>query len=584
MTFLPIVEREMRVAARRPQTQWFRLLAAVAAIGLAFVIFAAHQGPASTGQLSKLIFMALSVLAFGFSLLAGVFLTADCICSERREGTLELLFLTDLSSFDVVLGKWAAASFTGLYGLLAILPSLALPLLLGGVTPAECGRTALGIVNAILFSLAAGMFISTVSRDQTKAILGSAILILAISGLVPGLAAVASTSLFSRPVTQIPTVALASPLYTGYLALDAVYNVGRGSYNYWLSLGIVHAASWLFMGATLLLTPQVWRESPDEKPTTRRWFWRFGYTAGWRRAFKRRLDINPVFALAARLRWPHFVFWGLVTLVAINVLWLTFGYRGNPGDKQFHRDFSTALVFTNRVWITAMACRFLLELRRTGGLELMLTTPVPVRTLLRGHWRALRRLFLWPVLAIAALHVFYVCMCGQAGRSSFQGGQLSVSSSAMVAGQSLLKFLTDILALCWVGAWLSISSRKANLAILKTYALVILLPWAFAYFSEDFTTFLRQRLATYTAGRPALQQILFNPNVSLILLPSACWVLKNCLFVLWASLHLRRHFRQAAAQTYVQHSWRPRWWRKPGSDSSPRAPLLPGRAAKALVL
>lgn len=566
MFLLPIVDRELRVTARRNRTYWLRLAAAMATFAISLWICLGPNKLLLPGQLGKALFSALTVLAYGYCLLVGPFITADCISEEKRDGTLGLLFLTDLSSYDVVLGKWAAASLTGLYGLLAILPALALPLLLGGVTPAECGRAALGVVNAILFSLAAGMFISTISRDQTKAILGSAILILAVSGLLPGLAAVASTGFFSRPISQLPTAALASPVYTGYLARDAVYSVGRGAHNYWLSLGIVHGTSWLFMAATLFLTPRVWRASPNEKPTTHRWFWRFGYTAGWRRAFSRRLDVNPVFALAARLRWPHFVFWGLVTLVAINVLWFTLGYRGNPGDTRFHSQFSIALVFTNRVWIAAMACRFLLEMRRTGGLELMLTTPVPVRTLLRGHWRALRRLFFWPVLAISVLHVFYVVMSWQAGRSSFPGGYLSISQYAMDAGQSLLKFLTDILALCWVGAWVSISSRKASLAILKTYALVILLPWAFAYFSPDFMNYLRQRLAIYTA----------SPS----LLPTACWVLKNCLFVLWAGFHLRKHFRQAAAQTYVQRPWRTRWRRKPGSNPALTAPLLPGGATK----
>lgn len=105
MTLLPILEHEMRVAARRPQTHRLRGRAAVAAIGLAFVLFAAHKGPASTGQLSKLIFMALSVLAFGFSPITGVFLTADCFGSERREGTLARRFPSDLKAYDMELGK-----------------------------------------------------------------------------------------------------------------------------------------------------------------------------------------------------------------------------------------------------------------------------------------------------------------------------------------------------------------------------------------------------------------------------------------------------------------------------------------------
>jgi len=379
-------------------------------------------------------------------------------------------------------------------------------------------------------------------------------------------------------------VALASPVYTGYLALDGVYSVGQGSHHYWLSLGIVHGLCWSFMGATLILTPRVWRESPHERPSAHRWLWRFGYTAGWRRAFSERLDINPVFALAARLRWPYLVFWGLVALVAINVLWLTLGHSGNPGERRFHQYFSNALVLTNRVWITAIACRFFLELRRTGGLELILTTPVGVPELLQGHWRALRRLFIWPVLAISALHVFFVWMSWRAAGSSYAGSHPSIGLYALDPAGSLAKFLTDIMALCWVGAWLSVSSRKPGLAILKTYSLVILLPWAFVYFAPESITYLNRRLASFTISHRALERMVFTLTRSPNLLPSVCWVLKNCILVLWAGLHLQRHFRQAAAQTHAPHPWAPHWRRRLGFDPVPEAPLLAGDSTKTLVL
>jgi len=48
-----------------------------------------------------LIFTAFGIVAFGFTLLCGVFLTSDCLSEEKREGTLGLLFLTDLKGFDI---------------------------------------------------------------------------------------------------------------------------------------------------------------------------------------------------------------------------------------------------------------------------------------------------------------------------------------------------------------------------------------------------------------------------------------------------------------------------------------------------
>src|SRR5437879_1013564 len=203
MRFLPVVERELRMAARRRSTYGLRLLVALAAFSLTFwmcTLPARGQPPA---ELGKSLFAVLTILGFGYCLLIGPFLTTDSISSEKREGTLGLLFLTDLNCFDVVLGKWAATSLAGFYGLLAVLPVLGIPLLLGGVTPGEYGRVALAVVNAILFSLTAGMFVSAVSRDQTKAILGSLILVLALSGLLPGLLVLAFNVFVGKPLWGI---------------------------------------------------------------------------------------------------------------------------------------------------------------------------------------------------------------------------------------------------------------------------------------------------------------------------------------------------------------------------------------------
>ena len=88
---------------------------------------------------------------------------------EKREDTLGLLFLTDLKGYDVALGKFLGRSLNALYGLLALLPVLGLPLLLGGVTGREFWRMALALVNALLFSLALGLAVSAVARDSQRA-------------------------------------------------------------------------------------------------------------------------------------------------------------------------------------------------------------------------------------------------------------------------------------------------------------------------------------------------------------------------------------------------------------------------------
>ena len=245
------------MAARRRSTYGLRLLVALAAFSLTLWICTLPVRGQAPTDLGKSLFAVLTIMAFGYCLLIGPFLTTDSISSEKREGTLGLLFLTDLNSLDVVLGKWAATSLAGFYGLFAVLPVLGIPLLLGGVTPGEYGRVALAVVNAILFSLTAGMFVSALSREQTKAILGSFILVLALSGLLPGLMVLLIKGFLGRGIAGFPPVALASPIYTGQFALEAAYR--SNPKLFWMSLGIVHALCWVFMIATIIIVGRVWR-------------------------------------------------------------------------------------------------------------------------------------------------------------------------------------------------------------------------------------------------------------------------------------------------------------------------------------
>src|SRR5947207_5740083 len=120
MRFLPVVERELRMAARRRSTYGLRLLVALAAFSLTLWICTLPERGQPPAELGKSLFAVLTVMAFGYCLLIGPFLTTDSISSEKREGTLGLLFLTDLNCFDVVLGKWASSSLAGLYGMSSV--------------------------------------------------------------------------------------------------------------------------------------------------------------------------------------------------------------------------------------------------------------------------------------------------------------------------------------------------------------------------------------------------------------------------------------------------------------------------------
>src|SRR5688572_7292439 len=121
-------------------------------------------------MLSVQLFSILIWTAFLGTLGAGLFVTSDAISEEKREGTLGLLFLTDLRGYDVVSGKLLAAALGTVYGLLAAFPILGITLTMGGVTGLMFLKASLALLNALLTSLITGLFISSISRDSQKAL------------------------------------------------------------------------------------------------------------------------------------------------------------------------------------------------------------------------------------------------------------------------------------------------------------------------------------------------------------------------------------------------------------------------------
>src|SRR5262245_27888254 len=124
MTLFPVVERELRVASRRGWTYWGRTMAAGVgiAIGAWFFVLERRGAPMAFG---RALFDCIAFFAFVYALLTGITYSSDSVSVEKREGTLGLLFLTDLRGHDVVLGKLAASSLNVFFRLLAVLPVLA---------------------------------------------------------------------------------------------------------------------------------------------------------------------------------------------------------------------------------------------------------------------------------------------------------------------------------------------------------------------------------------------------------------------------------------------------------------------------
>src|SRR6267142_4649774 len=108
MAFLPIIERELRMALRKQQPVRRRLRVAAAGAGgtLLFFLLAELAGKRSASRdLHQLL-----CLAGFYIVLRAPHLAAGAFSQERREQTLGLLFLSGLSATDVFVSKVFSAA------------------------------------------------------------------------------------------------------------------------------------------------------------------------------------------------------------------------------------------------------------------------------------------------------------------------------------------------------------------------------------------------------------------------------------------------------------------------------------------
>jgi hypothetical protein len=471
MTFLPIVARELRVASRRRATYWSRSIMAMAAIILGFIVYLNVQA-SSPHDAGQALFYVISVMAFIFCLATGVRSTADCLSEEKREGTLGLLFLTDLKGYDVVGGKLVATSLNAFYGLTAIFPVLAIPLLMGGVTQGEFWRMALVLANTFFFSLAIGMFMSSISRSPRKAMAGTLILVLFFS-LGLEICRYCIPFIYHSPVL----VRVCWPLDPG----NAIYLVSDQQYvkmarDFWWSVGIIHGLCWVFLVLASLIVPRSWQDNPPGAKAIR---WRdnwhrvsFGAAAN-RLAFRRRLlDINAFFWLAARARLKPIHVW--VTLGVLTGFWI-WGAVENRSDW-FNGGIYivTAIVLTTtlKVWIASEAGRRLGEDRKIGSLELLLSTPLNVRDILRGQMLALRRQFLAPMIVVLVVECVFLVASARQNRADI--ADLSFLITGGIAYMAM--FVVDAFALSSVGMWISLTTKNPNRTTGITVFRILLMP------------------------------------------------------------------------------------------------------------
>jgi len=256
MSFLPIVERELRVGARRSSTYWIRFGAALCILGI-WLVLTMSSRTISTPALSQNLFSAFGVIALGFCLLAGIFLTADCLSEEKREGTLGLLFLTDLKGYDVVLGKLFGTSIRSFNGLIASFPILGLPLLMGGVTRGEFCRVILALLATLFLSLNLGMLMSALNREARQAMSSTFLGLFILAALLPATWWLGVVLRIAWPIT---ISLLPSPVHLFASAFDSHYRTSSGPQQFWTSFVILFSLASSFLALAALVLPKAWQQ------------------------------------------------------------------------------------------------------------------------------------------------------------------------------------------------------------------------------------------------------------------------------------------------------------------------------------
>jgi len=541
MRILPIVGRELRVASRKRGTYWTRVIAAALALLLMGSFLGAWSATrqitgANSGQI---LFSILKWLCFVFACGGGMFLTSDCLSEEKRDGTLGLLFLTDLRGYDVVLGKLIATSFRAFYGLLAIFPELGLTLMLGGVSGTEFWRTILAICNALLFSLAAGVFVSALSRDTLKAMSATLLLCaLALGG--PALLDLWRADWDDSNFEILWS--LSSPVCA------FVCSSHPRDPHFWLAVAVPHAASWFLLGLACLAVPRTWQEKANVGSAgialgvrvSRSWKSNRPRVATKSRGAKW-LEINPLVWLAGRDVWVMRCASTLALAAAGLSAFLYLKLDPTPFLGVMSA-IHALLVLVLYIWVAAQASRFFVEARRHGALELILCTPIPIPQIIGGQWAALQRMFVLPAgvflvmqMAVVALQV--QMFSGKSGSTITVPGARNVDFELyqFIAGVvGAVEFVTELCALSWFGMWMGLTTKKSNVAVIKTLGFVVILPWLAMMICQTFTMFfigLRGNLPFWSSA----------------LIMGGLSVAKDIFFIIWSRWKLHTAFRVAAA-------------------------------------
>jgi ABC-type Na+ efflux pump permease subunit len=544
MLLLPIVDRELRVAARSGRLYLGRVTTGVAALAMSLYLIWLARYALAGPMAGMFILKATSYMAWGLCVFGGVNRTSDSLSAEKRGETLGLLFLTHLKGYDVVLGKLLASGFNAVLLLLGVLPILSIPVLLGGVAATEMVRIPVALFTSLLLALSIGLLVSTMVRSQRAAtgIAGGIIVFLAV--LLPALAQVTEREWQWPELARI--LRIPSPLCAQEMAFTTAF--GLSTNDFWKSVLLQFAMALAALISACKIAPNCWQIRGAKDGFVARLSEKFiGWTHGTAELRKERrtrlLTRNPWFWLSFRDRfaplWP-FVF----AIVVIGAVAWCIGHYEIPKPPACALLFAALAIndLTMRMRVASLAATRLGEDRQSGALEMILSTPLTVREIVKGQWMAIRKIQLKTFCALAA---FYLVL------SAIYIEQMETPADAWwVIFSFLAVSIGDFAVLGYVAMWKGMRVANARHAAGAALVRVLLVPWF-----------------TFLGCLPLIQKISFVRQAfnsaepfSFLALALVIWIVSSITALLSARRNIARHFREAATDRYLFEE-RFKWFR-----------------------
>ncbi len=174
----PIVKKDFQVAARSMRLSWGLFAYEALLTGTFLLALGVIQGlnnyVYSDGNIySSLIYLfpALAVSQVGIVALIVPIITSSSISGEKERQTFDIMLTTCMSPFSIVFGKVLSAVMRILFYVVAGMPIMALPFVVGGLSWSSLFYFLLAIILLSVFSGSIGIFCSSVCRRSITAVI-----------------------------------------------------------------------------------------------------------------------------------------------------------------------------------------------------------------------------------------------------------------------------------------------------------------------------------------------------------------------------------------------------------------------------